>query len=80
MWFLLFALAGAQHEAYEFSEKLGDIRPENVFINDNGHIKVQCLHSHPLAKDNFRKSFEQEVTYLAPEDLEKLKQGLAENR
>jgi serine/threonine protein kinase len=28
-------------------EKVGDIRPENIFINDNGQTKIACQYSWP---------------------------------
>lgn len=55
--------------------KVGDIRPQNIFLNEKGHIKVANMHSWPLASTNFSKSMKDEVTYLAPEELTQVKKG-----
>lgn len=52
--------------------KIGDVRPQNVFINDKGHIKVSNLNSWPREISNFSKSFENEVTYLGTSFIIKL--------
>jgi len=57
MWMLLYGLTSAQNEMKKMKEsKVGDIRPQNVFINANGQIKVGCLLSWPKELPNFYRS------------------------
>jgi hypothetical protein len=44
--------------------KIGDVRPQNIFINDKGQIKVSNLFSWPHENTNFTKVLDHEVTYL----------------
>lgn len=57
IWYLLYSLASAKKNMKPISYKVGDIRPDNIFINDYGHVKVANLHSWPEAKTNFTKYF-----------------------
>ena len=44
--------------------KVGDIRPHNIFINDQGEVKVSNMLSWPREPSNYTKSFENEVTFI----------------
>lgn len=44
--------------------KVGDIRPHNIFINDQGEIKVSNVRSWPKEQTNYQKAIEKENTYL----------------
>jgi hypothetical protein len=47
--------------------KLGDLRPENIFINEDGQVRVASIDSWPGEQTNVTKSFyEKQITYLAP--------------
>lgn len=59
--------------------KVGDIRPENVFLNADGEAKTSCVLSWPREGTNFSKTFDNEPTYLAPEDMERLEMGKVED-
>jgi serine/threonine protein kinase len=48
---------------------IGDVRPQNIFLNSEGAIKLSNLYSWPKENNNFSKTFDNEQTYLAPEDL-----------
>jgi hypothetical protein len=76
----LYSLVGATHEVSEISNRVGDIRPENVFINFDGQVKAGSLYSYPNENTNYKKSIDQEVTLLAPEDVEKLQLGASDNQ
>ncbi len=39
------------------TEKIGDVRPQNVFINDQGLIKLSNILSWPGEKTNYQKAF-----------------------
>ncbi len=53
---------------HALSQKAGDFRPENVFMNEEGEIKILTHLSFPFSQINYEKSlFYNETTYLAPE-------------
>lgn len=45
------------------------MRPRNVFLNENGSIKVTNSLSWPSEISNIQKTMDKIPTYLAPEDL-----------
>eukprot|EP00178_Gracilaria_changii_P006151 TRINITY_DN20533_c0_g1_i1.p1 TRINITY_DN20533_c0_g1~~TRINITY_DN20533_c0_g1_i1.p1 ORF type:complete len:100 (-),score=7.10 TRINITY_DN20533_c0_g1_i1:459-758(-) len=49
LWFALFALTAALVDIRRHgnNRKLGDINPQNVFVNDDGHIRVANVYSWP---------------------------------
>lgn len=63
----------AKVDANNRAEVLGDIKPENVFINSDEKIKVGCLLSFPYEKSNYAKFTDKlkpsHNILLAPEDL-----------
>lgn len=78
IWFLLFALIEARNQAQSVGERLGDIRPKNIFLNEGGQIKASNSLSWPQEMSNIQKSFDKTPTYLAPQDLDKLGKGVAQ--
>lgn len=70
---MLYVLASALNEIKTYSNKLGDIKPENVFVNDNGKIKVGNIYSWPDEYPSYIKANDQANLMfnglLAPEDL-----------
>ena len=55
---------------------MGDIRPQNIFINEVGQIKVSNLFSFPAETTNYIKTiYEGEKTYLSPEEIESCQSG-----
>jgi hypothetical protein len=79
LWYLLYSLLGAKKESEELLQRVGDIRPENVFINYDGVVKVGSLLSYPNEHDNYKKAIDLEPTLLAPEDVDKLALGASSN-
>ena len=71
---------GAKADIKPTASKVGDIRPENIFIDENGSVKVWNLYSSPKEITNYGKSFEGKPTYLAPEEVRELALGKIENR
>lgn len=51
---------------------MGDIRPRNIFLNEDGEIKVSNSLSWPLETSNVQKAMDKINTYLPPEDLERI--------
>ena len=85
LWYLLYGLAHAKANIKPAFSKVGDIRPQNVFINDKTQVKVTSLNTFPKEISNYSKTFENEVTYLgiyyqysAPEELKQLEVGKIE--
>jgi serine/threonine protein kinase len=72
---LLLALSEGRREAEAAGEGLGDIRPKNIFLNEEGKIKVANSLSWPLESTNIQKAFDKVPTYLAPEDLASIAKG-----
>jgi hypothetical protein len=46
--------------------KVGDIRPQNVFMNSEGSIKIGTQYSYPKASTNYEKTLmnRELITYL----------------
>lgn len=55
LYYLLYALVAAKVDANTRNELVGDIKPDNVFINKDEKIKVGCLHSFPFERTNYAK-------------------------
>ena len=72
IWFLLYSMVRARNQAIQINQSLVDIRPSNIFLNEDGRIKVSCSISWPLEISNIQKAMDKEVTYIAPEDLERI--------
>lgn len=70
-------------EARTRSLKLGDIKPDNVFVNDIGQIKVANIYSWPNEKPSYWKVVELNRvecnSLLAPEDLALLQSNHLDN-
>lgn len=80
---MLFALAAAKQDIKKHSKKLGDIKPENVFVNEEGLIKVANVFSWTSELPSFTKAVDQVKLefngLLAPEDLILLQNNRIEN-
>lgn len=64
----------------KIDSKIGDVRPYNIFINEEGQIKIANLYSWPYERTNFEKTaFEKELTYVAPEEIRQISKGNHEN-
>lgn len=73
MWYLLYTIADVGRKFHSLGSKVGDIRPMNIFINDEGQFKLGTKYSWPGELDNYQKAFyHREKTYLAPEELKDL--------
>lgn len=80
LWYLLYCLLSSARDFARLDSKIGDVRPYNIFINDEGQIKLASLLSFPHEKTNFQKTaFEKTPTYLAPEEVALIAQGTHEN-
>ena len=66
LWFLLYSLSQAHAQASYFGQRLGDVRPSNIFLNEDGKIKVANSLSWPSEASNIQKTMDKVPTYLAP--------------
>ena len=67
LWYLLYTLVTASRDFAVVGRKIGDVRPQNIFINEDGHIKAANCYSWPYERENFDKTaFEKQSTYLSP--------------
>ncbi len=62
----MYSLVHAREQAAGVGEKLGDVRPRNVFLDENGGIKVTNSLSWPSEISNIQKTMDKIATYLAP--------------
>ena len=73
LWYLLAMITNVCEKFHVVGKKVGDIRPLNVFINDNGEIKVVTPYSWPNELSNYDKVYkDREVTFLSPEESREL--------
>jgi predicted double-glycine peptidase len=73
LWYLLLGLISAHQEVKtKTGERLGDVRPHNIFLNAQAEMKIANVYSWPRESTNFNKTFDNEKTYLAPEDMVRL--------
>ncbi len=83
LWYVLYALAAAKHDIAGRVKKVGDIKPENVFVNEEGQAKIASQYSWPDELPSFTRALDLEkFAYnglLAPEDLGELQRGALEN-
>jgi hypothetical protein len=63
--YLVYVIARVGRQFERGNTKIGDIRPDNVLMNQDGHIKLFCLASAPNELSGFNKAYEHgEVAYL----------------
>lgn len=59
MWYLLYNMIRAGNKFHKLKQKIGDVNPNNVLINDDGQIKVLSTCSIPNEINNFYKLVEE---------------------
>ncbi len=69
---MLYSLVKAHIKAEQGGMHLGDVRPRNIFINQDARVKVATSLSWPLEVSNIQKMMEKNAAYVAPEDLQKI--------
>lgn len=47
MWYLIYTILSAASVYHQQGIKAGDIRPDNIFINEDGQVKVASIDSWP---------------------------------
>lgn len=58
MWYLLYNIVRAGNKFERLNQKIGDVNPHNVIINDDGQIKVISVCSIPNELNNFERIVE----------------------
>lgn len=69
LWHLLYAICAAEEEVSAINgheSRLGDVRPENVFLSEKGKIKLANEYSWPGEANGQLKLLEGQSAYLAP--------------
>jgi hypothetical protein len=80
LWYLLFSLSSCAKDFSKIDRKIGDVRPHNIFINEEGQIKIANAFSWPYEKTNFEKTaYEKTRTYISPEEMALIEKGNLEN-
>ena len=68
MWYLVYGLVSVHSLFKMLDMKIGDVRPQNIFINESGQIKIGNLCSWPSERTNYEKTiYDHELTYISPE-------------
>jgi serine/threonine protein kinase len=75
IWYLLLSLLEAKRQAEDNATFLNDVRPKNIFLNQEGLIKTATPFSWPLSATKYQKSLDKVATYLAPEEVALLEMG-----
>lgn len=47
LWYLIYSVVTAADCFHSHSNKLGDVRPQNVFISHSGQVQVACQYTWP---------------------------------
>jgi hypothetical protein len=47
LWYLVYTVLSSTYNYHAEERKTGDIRPDNIFINVDGHVKVASVDSWP---------------------------------
>jgi len=63
---LLYSIVRANGQACQLNQQIVDLRPTNVFLNEDGKIRVSTSLSWPLEVSNTQKAMDKEPTYLPP--------------
>jgi serine/threonine protein kinase len=69
LWYLLFSMSKAQRQNHPNDYIIGDIRPSNIFLNEEGSVKIANRDTWPYYKNKLEKALSNQPTYLAPEEL-----------
>jgi serine/threonine protein kinase len=82
LWYLLYALVAAKVNLGRHGYQVGDIKPQNVFINSEHRVKVVNLLTSSRQTSAFTKAknYESIALLLAPEDFPELVRGAIDNK
>ena len=68
LWYLIYTLTYTGHLLHADNNLVGDVRPENIFISEDGDIKCSTLYTFYDEDLNFNKTLiMKEITLLSPE-------------
>lgn len=83
LWYVLYSITAAKRDSKGYTNKLGDIKPSNIFVNDEGKIKVASIFSWPRELPSYTKLVDQGGLnfngLLAPEDFPLLQNNNLDN-
>ena len=79
IWYLAYVLIETGAKFHVEGKRVGDIRPLNIFINEDKQIKVATQYTWPHELTNYQKAKQNsEKTFLSPEEIMSLNIGYAE--
>lgn len=77
-------MVNAKSHLRNYGGRIGDIKPENVFIDNNGKVKIANILSSPKETNAFTKAKDYANpnlnVFLAPEDLADLVKNSIDNK
>jgi serine/threonine protein kinase len=56
LWYLVYSMIQAGNTFHSKKLKLGDVRPENIFISPEGQVRVSTQYSWPGEQTNYQKT------------------------
>lgn len=57
LWYLVYTLLRSANDFHEDGIIVGDIRPENIFIDEDGQVKAATQLTWPSENTNYHKTF-----------------------
>jgi DNA-binding helix-hairpin-helix protein with protein kinase domain len=79
IWYLAYVLIETGAKFHAEGKRVGDIRPLNIFINEDKQIKVATQYTWPHELTNYQKAKQNaEKTFLSPEEIMSLNIGYTE--
>lgn len=75
IWLLLLCIVKADGEARSAGDCLVDIRPNNVFQDEEAKIKIASLSSWPHSHTAFERAMLRLPAFVSPEDMANLAKG-----
>lgn len=81
LWYILYTICCAGGGVHEKGYILGDVRPGNIFVNENGEIRVSNLYTFFDETTNYSKFLtSREQTFVAPEQIAELQSGKLDSK
>jgi len=56
LWYLVYSMILAGNTFHAKNMKLGDIRPQNIFISPEGQVRVATQYTWPGEQTNYQKT------------------------
>ena len=74
--YLLFELLDLAKEFEKTGQKAGNIKPDNILINNEGEVSIITRHSYPGFVEAYASAlYDKEPSFLSPEEIKQLETG-----